>query len=166
MWVGPAGGEGSDVPDDLALTERVPRVSLRAATPQSVEADRKLLSPIHPRVTTAHPTRRAGHGVGDVLPVVSVDDVGVVAPVGAADEGEGLVGGIAQSDEVGDEPVRGVSEDSAGEVLVAHRGVAGADSEVGGCEHHGHRGLTEVVLEPVAVELVCRLGRDKGDGGR
>ena len=44
--------------------------------------------------------------------------------------------------------------------------MAGADSEVGGREHHGHRRLTEVVLEPVSVELVGGFGRDKGDRGR
>jgi hypothetical protein len=57
-----------------------------------------------------------------------------------------------------------VPEEFAGEVLVGDRGVPGADAQIGGREHDAHRGLAEVVLEPVAVLLVLGLSSDEGDG--
>src|SRR6516225_11584442 len=59
----------------------------------------------------------------------------------------------------------GYSEDLARGFLVPDRGVAGSDSQVRGGDHHGERGLTEVVVadEPAAVVVI--LGDDHADGG-
>ena len=76
------------------------------------------------------------------------------------DRREGAVGGIPEPEEVGHDVVVGDTQDRAGLVLVADRRMAGADAEVGGLEHHGHRGLPQVVL---VEELPSLIGRHRGN---
>jgi hypothetical protein len=44
--------------------------------------------------------------------------------------------------------------------------VAGSDAKISGSDHHAHRGLAEVVLDPVALTIIRWFGRDEGNGRR
>jgi hypothetical protein len=77
---------------------------------------------------------------------------------------ERAVGGVAHADQVGDVMVVGDAEDLAGLLLVADRGVAGADAEVSGGEHDRIGRLTEVVLVNHLAALVRGLREYQGDG--
>ena len=79
---------------------------------------------------------------------------------------EGAVRGIPEPEEVGHDVVVGDAEDRAGLVLVADRGMAGADAEVGGRDHHGHRGLAQVVLIEELASLIGRHGGNQRDSRR
>jgi hypothetical protein len=72
------------------------------------------------------------------------------------DRREGAVGGIPESEEVGHDVVVGDTQDRAGLLLFADCGMAGADAEVGGLDHHGHRGLAQVVLIEEFSSLIGR----------
>ena len=83
-----------------------------------------------------------------------VDDLAERAAVGLGDGAQRAIGGVAHAEEEGDVVVGGHAEDLAGLVLVADRGVAGADAEVGGGERHGVGGLPEVVVVDEAGAVV------------
>jgi len=81
-------------------------------------------------------------------------------PIRFTDRLERAVRGIADAEKVGHLVVVGDPEDGAGFVRVPHRRMTGADPEVGGRDHHRHRGLPDVVLvaplragDDIAVEL-------------
>src|SRR5215472_16872469 len=59
----------------------------------------------------------------------------------------------------------GNSEDLTRGFGVPDRGVAGADSQVCGGDHHGVRGLTEVVVADEPAAIIVILGDDHADGG-
>ena len=74
------------------------------------------------------------------------------------DRREGAVGGIPESEKVGHDVVVGDTQDRAGRVLFVECRMAGADAEGGGLDHHGHRGLAQVVL-------IEKLRRSSGGTG-
>ena len=51
-------------------------------------------------------------------------------------------------------------------VLIPHRRMAGADAQVGGRDHHRHRGLADVVLVGHLPAFTRRHRQDECDGGR
>jgi hypothetical protein len=60
----------------------------------------------------------------------------------------------------------GDSKDGAGLPVVAHRGVAGADAEIGGRDRHRRRRLPQVVLIDVLGAIVGRFGDNQRNGSR
>src|SRR4029453_10870289 len=85
------------------------------------------------------------------LPALAVDDILERPAVGVPHRLEPSAGGEAERDEDRALPILGQAEDAAGEVLVADRGMAAPDPQVGRGEHDRHRHLPDVVLEGVAL---------------
>jgi len=102
----------------------------------------------------------ASEQVAQRSPVAAMNDFIEGPPIWLADRREGAVGGIPETNEVGDDVVVGDTKDRAGLLLVADGRMAGADAEVGGLEHHRHRGLAQVVL---IEELPSLIGRHRGN---
>src|SRR4029453_7225881 len=100
------------------------------------------------------------------LPALAVDDVLEHPAVGVGHRLEPSAGGEAERDEDRALPILGQAEDAAGEVLVADRGVAAPDPQVGRGEHDRHRHLPDVVQEGVALVPVLGGGYDEDDRGR
>src|SRR6266536_588720 len=84
------------------------------------------------------------------LPVAAVHDVVERAPVGPLDRRERTVGGDAEGDQQGAEPVLGKAQEAPRELLVVDAGMGAADAEVGGGQHDAHRRLAQVELDQVA----------------
>ena len=98
------------------------------------------------------------------LPVAAVDDFGERAAVGGGDGLQRAIGGIADADQEGDVVISGDAEDLAGLVLVADRGMAGADAQVGRGERDGEGSLPEVVVVEETGAVVVGPGDDQRDG--
>src|SRR6187549_2972788 len=73
------------------------------------------------------------------------------------------VGWVTQTDQVRAEVAVGKPEHAPRLLLVGHRGVTGADAEIGGGQHDVRRRLPEVVHEQVLAASVLRLPDDEGD---
>src|SRR5271170_7693086 len=95
------------------------------------------------------------------LPAAVVDDLSERAPAGRGDGPQRAIGRVAHAEKEGDVMIGGHAEDLAGKVLVADRGMAGADAQVGGGKHHGVGGLPEVVIVDEAGAVVVGLGDDE-----
>ena len=85
--------------------------------------------------------------LGSRSPASVVDDLleGSPARFVRWDSADGRPGNRGRSDRRRFDPV--AVQHRPGELLVTDGGVARADAEVGGREHHGHRGLAEVVVD-------------------
>ena len=70
-----------------------------------------------------------------------VDDLGQRAAGGRGDGPQRAVGRVAHAEKEGDVMIGRHAEDLAGPVLVADRGMACADAQVGSGKHHGVGGL-------------------------
>jgi hypothetical protein len=70
-----------------------------------------------------------------------MDNLREGAPVGLQDRLERTISGIPDTEKERDDVIVGDSKDGAGLPLVAHRGVAGADAEIGGRDRHRRRRL-------------------------
>src|SRR5580700_4893878 len=99
------------------------------------------------------------------LPVAAVEDFVEGAAVRLGNGAQRAVRWVAGADQVRDVAVGWHAEDRARGLLIAHRGVAGADAEVGRGEHHGVRGLAQVVLVDDPAALVVGLRNDQREGG-
>jgi hypothetical protein len=64
--------------------------------------------------------------------VAAVHDLVERAPVGPLDRRERAVGGKAERDQPGAEPVRREAQEAPGEVLIGNRRMGAADAQVGG----------------------------------
>ena len=95
-----------------------------------------------------------------------MDHVGEGAPIGLGDRLERTIGGISDTEKVRHDVVVGDSEESAGLLLVADRGVPGADAKVGSGDRHRGRCLPQVVLGDELGALVRGFGDNQRDGGR
>src|SRR6266540_2809315 len=97
------------------------------------------------------------------LPVAAVHDVVERAPVGPLDRRERTVGGDAEGDQQGAEPVLGKAQEAPRELLVVDAGMSAADAEVGGGQHDAHRRLAQVELDQVAhLRVVGAWGHERG----
>src|SRR5580692_7814918 len=94
------------------------------------------------------------------LPVAVTDDLVDGATVRLDDRPQRSVGRVPHAQQVGHIVIVGHAEDLAGLLLVADRGMAGADAEVGGGDHHGVGGLPEVVGIDQARVVVVDYGDD------
>jgi hypothetical protein len=86
------------------------------------------------------------------------------AAVGIGDGPQRPVRRVAHAEEEGDIVIAGHAQDLTGRVLVADRGVGGADAEVGGGDGYGVGGLPEVVVVQEAGTVVFGPRQDQGDG--
>jgi phytoene dehydrogenase-like protein len=110
-----------------------------------------------------HAARLALADLRRALPV-AVPDYLVERQATRLDDGlERTVGGVAHADQVGDVVVVGDAEDLAGLLLVADRGVAGADAQVRRGQHDRVGGLAEVVLVHHLGALVLGVREDERD---
>src|SRR6266511_2774644 len=101
------------------------------------------------------------------LPVAAVHDVVERAPVGPLDRRERTVGGDAEGDQQGAEPVLGKAQEAPRELLVVDAGMSAADAEVGGGQHDAHRRLAQVELDQVAhLGVVGAWGHERDRGCR
>ena len=106
----------------------------------------------------------AGDGPVGGLPAAAVHDLAERPPVGLADRRQRPVGRVAERDEQRPFAVLGEAEQLAGQRQVGDARVAAADAQVGRCQQHRHRRLTQVELSP--AERVVVRGSDYHDGGR
>src|SRR5271167_3257376 len=83
-----------------------------------------------------------------------------------ADRLERAVSRIPDTEQVGHLVIVWNAQDLARLVLVPHRRMTGADAQVGGRDHHRHRGLTDVVLVGHLPALTGRYRQDERDRGR
>src|SRR5580704_17197847 len=97
------------------------------------------------------------------LPVAVPDDLVDRATVGLDDRPQRAVGRVPHAQQVGHIMVVGHAEDLTGPLLVADRGMAGADAEVGGRDHHGVGGLPKVVSVDQASVVIVDYGDDQRD---
>jgi len=92
------------------------------------------------------------------LPVAAVHDVLERAPVGPLDRRERTVGGDAEGDQQGAEPVLGKAQQAPRELPVVDAGMGAADAEVGGGQHDAHRRLAQVEVDQSRIWASSELG--------
>ena len=95
--------------------------------------------------------------------MAAVDHFVVRTPGGPGNWLQWAISGVAEPDHVLAPVPGGHADYLTGGVLVANSGVTTADTEIGGGQHHRHRGLAEVVLVDDAVALGLRFSQHKHD---
>jgi hypothetical protein len=93
------------------------------------------------------------------LPAAVMNDLAGRAAVGIGDGPQRPVRRVAHAEEEGDIVIAGYAQDLTGRILVADRGMAGADAEVGGGDGHGVGGLPEVVVVEEAGTVALGMTR-------
>ena len=84
------------------------------------------------------------------LPTVAVYDLVELATGWSLDRSQRAIGGNAERDQQGAEPVLRKVQQAPREFLVVDAGVGAADAEVRGGQHDAHRRLAEIELGQIA----------------